>query len=187
MAGNSKHTVLQLAAHLCENKSCYNLPRKGNTRQKGPVWNAETQLVFWFSLSETYSWQTELQTTRDRRKINDILEQRSTEIRTLYEECQDSREFILHLTLLIEFLCFNLNHCGVITDITCRVGIVHLYPSINRPLNSRPPLSTPLVEILKTSLVRLIAPIPSLFFHLLPVKLKIYFLYSKTRIWIEGI
>ena len=49
----------------------------------------------------TYSWQAELRDIRDCRKINDILERRSTEIRKLYEECQDSCKF--HFQIL--FFC----------------------------------------------------------------------------------
>ena len=47
----------------------------------------------------TYSWQAELRDIRDCRKINDILERRSTEIRRLYEECQDSCKF--HFQILL--------------------------------------------------------------------------------------
>ncbi|CAH3190150.1 unnamed protein product [Porites evermanni] len=66
MAVDSKHSALQVASLCCENQTTY--PQKQGT----------------------YSWQAELRDIRDCMKINDILERRSTEIRKLYEECQDS-------------------------------------------------------------------------------------------------
>lgn len=64
------------------------------------TWSSKSQLTFWFSFFiGTYSWQAELREIRDCRKINDILERRSTEIRKLYEECQDSCKF--HFQILL--------------------------------------------------------------------------------------
>ena len=63
-------------------------------------WSSNSQLTSWFSVFiGTYSWQAELREIRDCRKINDILERRSTEIRRLYEECQDSCKF--HFQILL--------------------------------------------------------------------------------------
>lgn len=46
--------------------------------------------LFLASSSTEYPWQTELQITHDRRKINDILERRGAEIRNIYEQSQNS-------------------------------------------------------------------------------------------------
>ena len=53
----------------------------------------------------TYSWQAELRDIRDCRKINDILERRSTEIRKLYEECQDSCKFHFQILFFLQQVC----------------------------------------------------------------------------------
>ena len=53
----------------------------------------------------TYSWQAELRDIRDCRKINDILERRSTEIRRLYEECQDSCKFHFQILFFLQQVC----------------------------------------------------------------------------------
>ena len=98
MAAEGKYSVLQLAATLCENRN--NLQKKGNKNSQNCVNPFLIEMIFILLLSATnsskYPWQGELQTTRDHKVINDILEQRSTEIRKLYEQCQDSGELFLN-------------------------------------------------------------------------------------------
>ena len=70
-------------------------------RQEGKTKNSVTLAIlqvvirsficlFLASSSTEYPWQTELQITHDRRKINDILERRGAEIRNVYEQSQNS-------------------------------------------------------------------------------------------------
>ena len=95
MAADSKHSVIQLAPTLCENQS-NNLQKKGKASQKYLQLIVKIKVILYFSGTGRYSWQAELQATRDYRTINDILERRSTEVRRLYEQSQASGGFILY-------------------------------------------------------------------------------------------
>lgn len=94
MAADSKYSVRPVASLLCENQG-FNSQEKG-THERGNdkrfVSKVKSLPILWFSGPGSYTWQREIQTTQDHRTINDILERRGTEVRTLYEQCQESGE-----------------------------------------------------------------------------------------------